>query len=154
MPFGRAPYSQVTVTCSPGRLVRKMEVSHFDEQGWELWYHAPASAFIRITHMNKTLSPASRLREEFSEKQALFNAQPVIVQRFIEAQARQVAEALIERQPQVKFTLPDRIVAETPQIDQPATITVPAATREPNPGGFRHRLTRGDIKEELRHPVH
>src|SRR5260370_35254736 len=90
--------------------------------------------------MNKTLSPASRLREEFSEKQALFNAQPVIVQRFIEAQARQVAEALIERQPQAKFTLPDRIVAETPQIDQPATITVPAATREPNLPGLRNRL--------------
>ena len=51
--------------------------------------------------MNNTLSPASRLREEFSEKQALFNAQPVIVQRFIEAQARQVAEALIGHQPQV-----------------------------------------------------
>src|SRR5689334_19530250 len=101
--------------------------------------------------MNKTSSPASRLREEFSDKQALFNAQPVIVQRFIEAQASQVAQALIEHQPQVKFTLPDRIVAEMPQIDQPATITVPASAREQSLGGFRNRLMRGDIKEELRH---
>lgn len=101
--------------------------------------------------MNKTFSSASRLREEFSQKEALFNAQPVIVQRFIEAQARQMADALIERQPQVKFTLPDRIVAEMPQIDQPATISVPANVREQNLGGFRNRVMRGDIKEALRH---
>lgn len=101
--------------------------------------------------MNKSFSPASRLREEFSQKQALFSAQPAIVQRFIEAQARQVAEALIERQPQVKFTLPDRIVAEVPQMDQPAMITVPAGVREQTLGGLRNRLSRRDIKEELRH---
>src|SRR5688572_1117878 len=101
--------------------------------------------------MNNTLSPTSRLRQEFSEKQALFNAQPVIVQRFIEAQARQVADGLIERQPQVKFTLPDRIVAEMPQIDQPATMTVPPAAREQKLGGFRNRVIRRDVKEELRH---
>jgi hypothetical protein len=101
--------------------------------------------------MNKSFSHASRLREEFSQKQALFSAQPVIVQRFIEAQARQVAEALIERHPQVKFTLPDRVVAEVPQMDQPAMITVPAGAREQKLGGLRNRLKRTDIKEELRH---
>jgi hypothetical protein len=101
--------------------------------------------------MNKTLSPASHLREEFGEKQALFNAQPVIVQRFIEAQARQVADALIEHRPQVKFTLPDRIVTEMPQINQPATITVPAGVREQSLGGFRNRLVHGSVKEDLRH---
>lgn len=101
--------------------------------------------------MTETASPASRLREEFSERQALFNAQPGILQRFLEAQARQIAEALIEHQPQAKFTLPDRIVAELPQIDQPATITVPAAAREQNVGGFRNRLARQAVREELRH---
>jgi hypothetical protein len=101
--------------------------------------------------MTDTLSPVSRLREEFSEKQGLFNAQPAIVQRFLEAQARQIAEALTERQPQARFTLPDRIVAELPQIDQPATITVPASAREQNVGGFRNRLARQDVHEELRH---
>ncbi|MGC1377098.1 MAG: hypothetical protein WA821_12780 [Anaerolineales bacterium] len=101
--------------------------------------------------MNKTLFPASHLREEFGEQQALFNAQPVIVQRFIEAQARQVADALIEHRPQVKFTLPDRIVAEIPQINQPATITVPSGAREQTLGGFRNRLAHGNVKEDLRH---
>lgn len=101
--------------------------------------------------MTDTFSPASRLREEFSEKQALFNAQPAIVQRFIEAQARQISDALIEHRPHAKFTLPDRIVAELPQIDQPATMTVPAASREQNIGGFRNQIMRQDVKEALRH---
>jgi len=51
----------------------------------------------------------------------------------------------------LKFTLPDRIVAEMPQIDQPATITVPANSREQSIGSFRNRLLRQDANEELRH---
>ena len=101
--------------------------------------------------MTEPLSPTSRLREEFSEKQNLFNAQPAIVQRFIEAQARQIADALIEHRPQTKFTLPDRVVAEMPQIDQPATITVPPASRDQNVGGIKNRIARQDVKEALRH---
>ena len=96
-------------------------------------------------------TPASRLREEYSDKQVLFKAQPAIVQRFIEAQAHQIADALIEHRPQARFTLPDRIVAEIPQIDQPATMTVPPSAREQSVGGFQNRLTRHDVKEDLRH---
>ncbi len=101
--------------------------------------------------MTDGLSPASHLREEFNEKQSLFNAQPAIVQRFLEAQARSIADALIEHRPQAKFNLPDRIVADLPQIDQPAPITVPSEQREQTIGGFRNRLTRADVKEALRH---
>lgn len=101
--------------------------------------------------MADTHSPASHLRDEFQEKQALFNAQPAIVQRFLEAQARSLADALIEHLPQVKFTLPDRIVAELPQIDQPAPISVAASSREQTVGGIRNRLGRKDVREELRH---
>lgn len=101
--------------------------------------------------MTESLSPASHLRQEFNERQSLFNAQPAIVQRFLEAQARKIAEALTEHQPQVRFTLPDRIVAELPQIDQPAPVTVPPNQREQAVGGFRNRLMKRDVKEELRH---
>jgi hypothetical protein len=96
-------------------------------------------------------TPDGHLRSEFEEKQALFTAQPAIVQRFLEAQARILATALIEHQHLVKFSLPDRIVAELPQIDQPAPITVAATLREQTVGGIRNRLTHKDIHEELRH---
>jgi len=104
-----------------------------------------------MVKMTEPLSTASRLREEFSEKQSLFDAQPSIVQRFIEAQARQIADALIEHRPQAKFTLPDRIVAEMPQIDQPATISVPGNAREQNVGSLKNRFTHHDINDALRH---
>jgi hypothetical protein len=106
-----------------------------------------------VNIMTDTLSPASRLREEFSAKQALFDAQPAIVQRFIEAQARQIADALTEHRPQVKFTLPDRIIAEMPQMNLPAAMTVPANLREQSIGGFRNQLTRQDVKDALRHKL-
>src|SRR5664279_3555558 len=101
--------------------------------------------------MTETISPVSQLRDEFGEKQALFNTQPAIIQRFIEAQARQIADALTEHRPQARFTLPDRIVTEMPQIDQPATISVPPQVREQRIGSFRNQLTRLDVKEALRH---
>ncbi len=96
-------------------------------------------------------SPVSHLREEFNDKQTLFSAQPGIVQRFLEAQARIIAQALTEHERQAKFSLPDRIVADLPQIDQPAPITVPQSAREQNVGGLRNRLGRKDVREELRH---
>lgn len=105
----------------------------------------------RMVNVTEIIPPASRLREEFSEQQSLFNAQPAIIQRFIEAQARLISDALIEHRPQAKFTLPDRIVAELPQMDQPATMSVPANTREQNVGGLLNRLIRENVKEELRH---
>ncbi len=98
-----------------------------------------------------TASPASHLREEYKSKKDLFAAQPAIVQRFLEAQAHQIAECLIEHQAQLRFTLPDRIVAGLPQIEGPATITVPTESREQSVGGFRNRLARKDVREEFRH---
>jgi hypothetical protein len=104
-----------------------------------------------MVKMSEVLSPANRLREEFGEKQTLFNTQPAIVQRFIEAQARQIADALIEHRSQARFTLPDRVVAEMPQIDQPATISVPSQAREQLVGGVRNRLFQQHVKDALRH---
>lgn len=101
--------------------------------------------------MTETNSPTSHLREEFNSKQALFNAQTAIVQRFLEAQARQIADALIEHLPQAKFTLPDRVVTAMPQLGQSATVTVPANAREQNVGSLRNRFAHKDVREEMRH---
>lgn len=95
--------------------------------------------------------PPAPLKNEYEYKRALFAAQPGIVQRFIEAQARQVADALVDHQPYVKFSLPDRVVVDLPRIDQPATVTVPPEAREQNVGGFKNRLLRRDVREEVRH---
>ena len=105
----------------------------------------------QISGEEKT-DPTRILAQEYQRQQTLYQAQSNIVQRFLEAQGRQVAEGLLGgRIAQIRFSLPDRVVVEAPQIEQAATISVPQAAREQNVGGWRLRLSGGDLDEALRH---
>ena len=55
-------------------------------------------------------SMTSHLRQEYDQAGALMNAQPPLTQRFIEAQARQLADAIVQRAQQAHFTLPDQVI--------------------------------------------
>lgn len=96
-------------------------------------------------------TPLSHLQQEYDSWQGLLDAQPTLVQRFIEAQARSLADALVQRSPQVRFTLPDRVVTALPaagETVQPAP--VPPEFREQMAGGLVDRLTRTEIDAALR----
>jgi hypothetical protein len=93
-------------------------------------------------------TPIDRLREEYEQQQALFNAQPQIVQRFLEAQARQVAEAYVERARSLKFTLPDRVI--TKAAGRPDPLPVIQSQREQHVGSLRDRLEGRDVHLLLR----
>jgi hypothetical protein len=89
------------------------------------------------------------LRQAYQAQQALLNAQPALTQRFLEAQARKLAEAVAqpERTAQVRFTLPDKVVVDAATADsQP----VPTEFREQLAGGLMDRLTRSDLSVALR----
>lgn len=90
-------------------------------------------------------------RQELTQKRALFEAQPAILQRFFEAQAATLAQALISHMPQVKFSLPDRVLVKVAQIEQAAPVAVPPAAREQTLGGIQNRLLGKDVREEIRH---
>jgi hypothetical protein len=90
--------------------------------------------------------PIGHLRQEYEAQQALFQAQPPLVQRFLEAQARPVADAFIQRQAQMHFMLPDRVVNSTGQIE-----TIPEEKRKYQVGSWLGRLTRTDNRAGLRH---
>jgi hypothetical protein len=90
----------------------------------------------------------SQLRQEFMDYQQLFQTQPPLVQRFLETQASSVAEAVIQDLPQVRFTLPDRVVLRK-GIDAKAA-TVPSDAREQITGGLMDRLMRTDLRTSLR----
>lgn len=101
--------------------------------------------------------PSEDMRREYEEQQALFYAQPPMVQRFLDAQARQLGEALVQRIPQARFTLPDRVVIEAPpkgqagtQAAAPSLVPVPPEFREQLAGGIIDRLTGSDIRAALR----
>jgi len=91
-------------------------------------------------------APKDRLRQEYQRQTALFDLQPPIVQRFLEAQARQIAEAYLQRPRTARFSLPDRIV--TARNSEPAPI--PQEVREQRVGSFRDRLANLDVHDTIR----
>ena len=95
---------------------------------------------------------AGHLREEHLAQQMLFEAQPPLVQRFLEAQGRQLAESLAQRErpSQVRFSLPDKVVMEAHKRGESKPVPVPAEFREQLVGGLIDRLARGGIRTALR----
>jgi hypothetical protein len=92
------------------------------------------------------------LRGEYAGWQALFDAQPGLAQRFIEAQGRIVAEALGRREgsTQLRFTLPDQVVIEVPASGTGQPVPIPAEFREQLAGGLIDRLTRANLAQAVR----
>jgi hypothetical protein len=94
-------------------------------------------------------SAVSQLRQEYLGNQDLLQMQPPLVQRFLETQASSVAEAVIQGLPQVRFTLPDRVVLQK-QDGEAKTASVPSESREQITGGLMDRLMRTDLRTALR----
>jgi hypothetical protein len=94
------------------------------------------------------------LRGEYAAWQTLFEAQPGLVQRFIEAQGRVLAEALGRREAgsQLRFTLPDRVVLVAPATpgDVAPLVPVPPEFCEQLAGGLIERLTRANLALAVR----
>jgi hypothetical protein len=88
-------------------------------------------------------------QHEHEQQEALFKAQPAITQRFLEAQARRLGEALVQRATHVGFSLPDRVVCD-PGGAESAIQTVPQAVRDQSVGAWRERLAGSDVHLTLR----
>ena len=93
-------------------------------------------------------SPTSLLRQEYDQAAALLRLQPPLTQRFVEAQARHLADAIVQRTPQVRFSLPDQVIG--PGSDARA-VAVAAGYREQFIGGtgFLDRLSRFDVRKAI-----
>ena len=96
-------------------------------------------------------SPTNYLAQEYNRWRLLLDAQPNLTKRFLETQARILADAVIVRSPQVRFTLPDRVVVKHGEANhsQPATLPVPAKLREQMAGGLIDRMTRTEVNAIL-----
>ncbi|MHC1770425.1 MAG: hypothetical protein AB9907_01590 [Flexilinea sp.] len=99
---------------------------------------------LNIPHL---LEENSTLSEEFSSEQALYTNQPILIQRFLDAQAQKIIDALRKNQMQATFTLPDKVLLE----GQTAQLTViPEELREQEIGGVMNRLIHTDLRFILR----
>jgi len=109
----------------------------------------PKSTKITDSYPGLADNAISQLRQEYIDNQELLQAQPPLVQRFLEMQASSMAEAVIQNLPQLRFTLPDRVVLPK-QDGEGKAGTVPADSREQVIGGLMDRLLRADLRTGLR----
>ncbi len=93
-------------------------------------------------------SPTSLLRQEYEQAADLLRTQPPLTQRFVEAQARHLADAIVQRTPQVRFSLPDQVIG--PGSDA-RPVAVAAGYRDQLVGGtgFLDRFSRFDVRKAI-----
>lgn len=94
------------------------------------------------------LESLADLERIYQENRTLFEAQPAIVQRFLEAQAASLAQAFVDRAKQVHFTLPDRVLCEAGGGATPQPI--PEAIRSQRLGSLKDRLFGRDVRTALK----
>lgn len=94
---------------------------------------------------------AERLAEDYQRQRALFSAQPAIVQRYLETQGKQIAQAVVDGEAQIHFSLPDRVICTVENVDQPALVTIPQNQRSHSAGSFMNRFRKSELYRELRH---
>ena len=92
-----------------------------------------------------------RLTEEYERQQSLFSAQPAIVQRFLETQGKQIAESIMDGDWQISFTLPDRVICNLENVDQPVLVSIPQNQRTHSVGSFLNRFRKVELYKGLRH---
>lgn len=86
---------------------------------------------------------------EYLTSKTLFETQPTIIQRFFEAQAGLLAEAMTEAVYELHFSLPDKVFVRTPQLEEWAAVEVTDEERIHDLGGFWNRLGKREIRHEL-----
>lgn len=94
-------------------------------------------------YKNERQSYTSYLHLEYETQQSLYAMQPGLIKRFLDAQARLLAEAIMLDLSQVQFLLPDRVFVDGHELE------VPSGQREHLAGGLRNRLARTHLRDTL-----
>ena len=104
--------------------------------------NSPLQPQITTPSEQSTNKAASYLAQEFGTWKSRFSDQPALTQRFLEAQGRKLADALVQHSSQARFTLPDRIVmsAPLPEGEKNQIVSVPSELREQTVGGLLERI--------------
>ena len=85
------------------------------------------------------------LQQEYENQKALFESQPGMIQRFLEGQAQFIADALITKASQVRFSLPDRVVTQPFPVGPAGATAIPETDRHIRVRKILH----SDVREAL-----
>jgi hypothetical protein len=118
--------------------------------------------FSKISNQEGSCMPESNSKQSFISEQLLgdyhrqrnlFSVQPAIVQRFLEVQGKQIAEAIVDGGAQVSFTLPDRVTCDLENVDHAALVTIPQNQRAYSAGNFFNRFRKAELYKAVRHQL-
>src|SRR5512145_3101815 len=93
--------------------------------------------------------PAQHLRQEYELHHTQFERQPAMVQRFLENQARLLAEALVSGATRLRFFLPDHVANPMAGVEPEAANTIPPEKRRQVIGNLFDQLRQREVRESL-----
>jgi hypothetical protein len=88
-------------------------------------------------------------RQEYQTYKVFFENQPVIIQRFLEAQAGLLADAMTTATYELHFSLPDQILAQPKQVGELVSMSIPEEDRIYDLGGFWSRMQKQEVRRGL-----
>lgn len=94
-------------------------------------------------------TPNDMTRQEYQTCKAFFENQPVIIQRFLEAQAGLLADAMTTVTYELHFSLPDQVLAQSRQVGELVSMSIPNEERIQDLGGFWNRLKKQEVRRDL-----
>lgn len=94
-------------------------------------------------------TPDHIARQEYQACLALFEKQPAIIQRFLEAQAGLLAEANTTATYELHFSLPDQVLTQSRQVGELVSMSIPNEERTQDLGGFWSRLKKQEVRRVL-----
>lgn len=105
-----------------------------------------------MTQTNPTGEIASYLQNEYQHWESLYEVQPIIVQQFLQMQARLLADALLQKATHARFTLPDWVVLDVSSTAESRSgkASISTDAREQTIGSLIDRLTSSNIQVALR----
>ncbi len=95
----------------------------------------------------------SSLEIEYQERQELYEGQSALTLHFIEAQAAQLAEAIIQNLSQARFSLPDRVVIDPKQAELQQPKPIPSDLRDQLIGGVFDRISGSDLRTLIKNKL-
>jgi hypothetical protein len=94
--------------------------------------------------------PVSQLKLEYEFLGETLDMQPALIKRFLATQASQTAPAIIERQAQIRFSLPDRISVRSGKTNEAEIHLIPEKKRQQVIGSIIENLGHKDIRKLVR----
>jgi len=110
----------------------------------------PKGLGLPAEESSSSIASVGHLRQELEQHEAVLRAQPQAVQIFLDAQGARLAEAIVDRAPQIRFTLPDQVAVHGRAEAHGKLTRVPDEAREQLTAGLMDRLARTDPRAAVR----